>query len=595
MFSRQLMIKLRIPFILQCLVFLIPVNFYVIGDWMGVGMQWALFRYQQSSMGMSVISTVNDVFYIGTGVIQGRSVIAAIFWIIGASLLVGCFILHIVTIRKQSPEIVKKTSLLTILGALLFILSDMVQYGFLFHGRAGICIPVGIPVIVFVGWWGYRTAENLEYIQEPENELHGNETIPWLNIPLSGISRSVLVNELTILVFLSVFVKIIVFSASLYAPFEAIHADLDLYYHYTESLFSGKLPYIDFTVEYPQLFFIPALVAYIPTLIIHDFWIYFFSFMTLMYIIDAATLVCVYLIAIRLFGQKKAFLCGFLYVTAMPAAFFIPITFDIVPTFFLMFSLVLYVYGRSAAGYLSATAGALAKWFPVFALPSFVLHAVKNRNGLTTMKKGIFLSILFFTVSILPFIVINYQGFLKTYFFHFNRIAEQHSLIYYGDTLARFFFNSEPFSKISLILLLILECVLFFWYYRYLKNDDLTLCYVIFLSIFFFILVNKVFSACFIIWLTPFLALFLINSNREIFLFYVMECIIYIETPLLFRVVYGLKKPYMILENSLPSFSFIFYTIKFAVFFVVFYVILRNLKHLESRENNSLHFQKENH
>jgi hypothetical protein len=548
---------------------------------MGVGIQWALFKYVQSYLGMSVISTTNDIFYIGTGLIQGRSAIAAIIWVIGAFLLIGCFIVNLVTIRKQSPDLIKKTSLMTILGALLFIMSDIQQYGIFFHGSAGICIPVGIPLIFFLGFWGYRAAENLENKIELENELPYDEKIPWLNITLPRISRSLLVNELTILIFLSVFVKIIVFSASLYTPFEAVHTHLDLYYRYTDSLFSGKLPYIDFTVEYPQLFFIPAILAFIPALIIHNSWAYFFSFMTLMYIIDAATIVCVYLIAIKLFGQEKAFLCGLLYVTAIPAAFFIPITFDIVPTFFLMFSLVLYMYGRQAAGYLSASAGTLTKWFPVFALPFFVVHGVKNGNDLKSVIKGISLSIFLFAASTVPFIVINYQGFLNTYFFHFNRIAELHSLIYYGDALAKHFLNIEPFSRISMVLLVILEGVLVFWYYRFLKNDLLTLCYVVFLGIFFFLLVNKVFSACFIIWLTPFLALFLINSNREILLFYVMECIVYIETPLLFGIVYGNGKPYAIIENSLPTISFIFYTLKFAIFFVVLYVILRNIGSVE--------------
>jgi hypothetical protein len=194
------------------------------------------------------------------------------------------------------------------------------------------------------------------------------------------------------------------------------------------------------------------------------------------------------------------------------------------------------------------------------------------------MKKGIIFSILLFTASIVPFIIINYEGFLKTYFFHFNRVSEQHSVIYYGDALTKLFFNSEPFSKFSLVLLVLIECAILTWYYLYLKNDYQTLCHIIFLTVFFFILVNKVFSACYIIWLTPFLALFLINSTREILLFYLLEIFIYIETPLLYRVVYGLEKPYTVLENSVPTLSFLFYTVKVAVFFIVFLIILRQIR-----------------
>ena len=34
--------KYKISLLLQCLVFLIPINIYVIGDWLGTGVQWAL-------------------------------------------------------------------------------------------------------------------------------------------------------------------------------------------------------------------------------------------------------------------------------------------------------------------------------------------------------------------------------------------------------------------------------------------------------------------------------------------------------------------------------------------------------------------------
>ena len=45
--------KFKISLLLQCLVFLIPVNIYVIGDWLGTGVQWVLFRYQQTYLGNS--------------------------------------------------------------------------------------------------------------------------------------------------------------------------------------------------------------------------------------------------------------------------------------------------------------------------------------------------------------------------------------------------------------------------------------------------------------------------------------------------------------------------------------------------------------
>jgi hypothetical protein len=347
---------------------------------------------------------------------------------------------------------------------------------------------------------------------------------------------------------------------------------------YASLLISGQIPYLDYNLEYPQLFFFPVILASIPTLIINDSWIYFFSHMTLMSVTDAATLVCVYILAHQVLDSKKAFLCGLLYATAIPASFFIPITYDIVPTFILMLSLVLYTNGKQISGYLSATIGALTKWFPVFVLPCFVLHEIKTGHHPRAIGKSIAASILLFAAFTVPFIILNREGFLYTYFVHFNRLVETHSLIYYGDIFTRFFWDIQPFSTYSLALLLILECSVLYWYFRYARTDYLTLCYTVFLCVFLFILVNKAFSACFIIWITPFLAIFLVQTYKEIILFYLIEIIIYCETPLLYDIVYRPYRFYELFENSLPSVSFVFYTIKFCIYFIVLWVILQKIR-----------------
>ena len=51
----------------------------------------------------------------------------------------------------------------------------------------------------------------------------------------------------------------------------------------------------------------------------------------------------------------------------------------------------------------------------------------------------------------------------------------------------------------------------------------------------------------------------------------------YLETPVLLRIVYTPYKYYSAIENSLPSVSFVFYTVKFSIFFVLLYVIVRDL------------------
>ena len=63
--------KYKISLLLQCLVFLIPINIYVIGDWLGTGVQWALFRYQQTYMGDSLILVTRGITLVLDGTIGG--------------------------------------------------------------------------------------------------------------------------------------------------------------------------------------------------------------------------------------------------------------------------------------------------------------------------------------------------------------------------------------------------------------------------------------------------------------------------------------------------------------------------------------------
>jgi hypothetical protein len=571
------MVKIRLPFILQCLVFLIPVNIYVIGDWMCVGMQWALFRYQQSSYGNSLISIGNDLQYLHSGLLQGRTVVVTVIWIIAVCILILCLIVNLAKLQKQTPVYLQLASLGIIGAGLLFTVADLVQYSVLLHSNSGFCIPIGVPLILAVGWWGYRDARDLEKNPELEPVSPPEKKMQVLNVTLPDVWRNQILHELALLVFISILIKFMVSTCSVFSAYQAFTSDIGVYYSYALSVTMGQIPYIDFTPEYPQFFFIPAFLAFIPSLFIPGFATFTVAFKILMYIADIATLICIYFIAIRLFGAKKAFLSGLLYATAFSSVFFVPLTYDIFPTFFLILSLLLFVYARESAAYVSATAGVLTKWFPVFCLPYFVLHTCKNGNDTKKLRNGIILSAILVAVSIIPFIFLDLKSFLNSYLWHINRASEAHSLIFYLDSLTQFFFHFQPWQEYSLVLMIIGECALIIWYFRYLKGDYVTLVSLVCLSLFFFDLVNKVATPSYIIWFTPLLALLLINSKKQIILFYMFQLIMYLEAPVLLGIVYEPGTRYTVLENSLPSFPLVFFTIKFAIYFVILAVILRQI------------------
>ena len=136
------------PAILHAIILLIPVNIYVIGDRLGAGIQWPLFRYQETYLGGSLITIFSDAGYVIQGIIYGKTAFSIVLWILGAILLTMAFLMSLFPEKSYSTRF---RGFALIFGALLFLLSSFVQYGLLFHGPAGITIPIGIPVLLFLG------------------------------------------------------------------------------------------------------------------------------------------------------------------------------------------------------------------------------------------------------------------------------------------------------------------------------------------------------------------------------------------------------------------------------------------------------------
>lgn len=151
------MAKYKFLLALQALIFLIPLNFYMWGDWLLVDFQWALVRYQQSSYGSSIIPVYKDIIYIIDGRTTGiYNILAASFWTAGSIiLLIGIFITLYAWIYGR-PNLARTASLLTIGGGILYLLSALGRF------NAGFSVPVGVPFILFIGWWLYH--------QKPEPE-----------------------------------------------------------------------------------------------------------------------------------------------------------------------------------------------------------------------------------------------------------------------------------------------------------------------------------------------------------------------------------------------------------------------------------------
>ena len=146
--------------ILGILLFFIPINIYIIGTGIGTGIQWALFRYQQTGYGNSLITLDMDLGYVIAGVITGRSAVSISAWLVGVLLLISALIILLLSALDEERIRPSKAGILILLAGLAWLASDMLQYGLIFSGPAGVAIPVGIPLVCVVGWWLLWKEEN---------------------------------------------------------------------------------------------------------------------------------------------------------------------------------------------------------------------------------------------------------------------------------------------------------------------------------------------------------------------------------------------------------------------------------------------------
>ncbi|MDI6719453.1 MAG: hypothetical protein QMD46_07585 [Methanomicrobiales archaeon] len=135
---------------------LAPLNIYIIGSFLGTGIQCALFRYQQTYLGSNWISLVQDIGYVTGGHLGGRTAWSIVVWCCAVLLLVLAVLL---AADDASPRTAKNRAGYAVMGSgVLFLLSCAIQYGPLLHGPGGISIPVGIPMLLAAGWWMQRDA-----------------------------------------------------------------------------------------------------------------------------------------------------------------------------------------------------------------------------------------------------------------------------------------------------------------------------------------------------------------------------------------------------------------------------------------------------
>lgn len=147
--------KFRISLILQVFIWIIPVSIYVIGDWMGSGIHWLFFRYQQTNMGNSLILIDRETGFVLSKMITGKSAVSIIVWDIGTCLIVLATLLIFYALIQDHEQSMKRAAVCNVTGALALTFSMVLLFGITLNGPAGFAIPFGIPVILIIAYLQY--------------------------------------------------------------------------------------------------------------------------------------------------------------------------------------------------------------------------------------------------------------------------------------------------------------------------------------------------------------------------------------------------------------------------------------------------------
>jgi len=136
-----------IPLSILIFFFFLPLHCFIIGDNQGFGIQGAVFRYQETESGISLIPISYEISYVTSGIYQGKTALSVIFWVTGTLILVCTLILSLILVNRINP-LTFEFIILGITGScILYLGSLFFQYGAFFSGPAGISLPVGILIM----------------------------------------------------------------------------------------------------------------------------------------------------------------------------------------------------------------------------------------------------------------------------------------------------------------------------------------------------------------------------------------------------------------------------------------------------------------
>jgi len=137
-------------FLLCVLFFLLPLQAFVIGDYVGIGIQGAVYRLQWTGYGTFFFPITRELVFVLNGTYSGRTALSVILWLAGSVLLACTTIYAFFHLDNAEPGYYRQIAYGLIAACGIWLGSCIAQYGIIFHSAGGFSIPLGILLIL--GW-----------------------------------------------------------------------------------------------------------------------------------------------------------------------------------------------------------------------------------------------------------------------------------------------------------------------------------------------------------------------------------------------------------------------------------------------------------
>jgi len=406
-------------------------------------------------------------------------------------------------------------------------------------------------------------------LKEPESDEFFLDT---------NIKKSFIRYRIYNLIILSIIFKITTIGITIFFARSTIdYFDLRNYALKTISIMNGNLPYVSFYHEYPILAIVPNILSSIPVFIFNNMRLLIPSYQFTMIIFDILTTICVYLIALKLYKERNAFIAGIIYTLSLVAAYTTLTRFDSFPVFLMMLSITFILY-KDQNGYFINIIGFFTKIFPIIALPFLLIYESKVRNNLMLNIRNILITTTFLSLVLIgPFVVlVGLYNAIKPYIFATGsgltkEYANTFTFMIYSwiHDVIKLSVNYSDVSFIIYIIMVISILGLLLLSYLLKEQDPYYLVMSIGLSLFSVIIFAKFHSPQYFMWVMPIFAILVADHIEKIIMFIIVQVFAYIEFPLMFGSFYTNVE----YTNAIGSYGWyvalLFFTIEYIFIFLL--------------------------